>query len=77
MDLHENTGENDLWNGWDTNRPILKGALEALGYTVIDLGIVEDRSVNTDLGILWAQPPTAWTPTKQYSGKDLPKQILF
>lgn len=50
IDLHENTGEHDLWNGWDTNRPTLKGVLEALGYTVIDLGIVKDRSVNTNLG---------------------------
>ena len=77
IDLQENTEDNDLWNGWDTNRPALKGVLEAHGYTVTDLGIVKNRSVNTNLGT-WSSTtlPAAWTPTKQYSGKDLPKQTL-
>ncbi|KLO16304.1 hypothetical protein SCHPADRAFT_823382, partial [Schizopora paradoxa] len=31
------------WSGiWDTNRPTLQAALEALGYRVVDLGIVDD-----------------------------------
>ena len=42
----------DKWSGiWDTNRPSLKAALEGLGYEVVDLGIVEDRSVIHDTSI--------------------------
>ena len=34
----------DGWGGiWDTNRPSLQAALEGMGYTVVDLGIVPDR----------------------------------
>ncbi|KAI0092134.1 MoaB/Mog domain-containing protein [Irpex rosettiformis] len=33
----------DGWSGiWDVNRPSLRAALEGLGYTVLDLGIVPD-----------------------------------
>lgn len=44
LDLHESTSLEDNWTTWDTNRPTLKGALESCGYSVIDLGIVKDRS---------------------------------
>lgn len=30
------------WSGWDANRPTLMAALDALGYTVVDGGIVPD-----------------------------------
>lgn len=34
------------WGGiFDTNRPSLQAALEGLGYSVVDLGIVPDRCV--------------------------------
>ena len=34
----------EKWSGiWDTNRPSLQAALEAMGYEVIDLGIVNDK----------------------------------
>ncbi|PVG03674.1 hypothetical protein CPB86DRAFT_804123 [Serendipita vermifera] len=43
MDLHtQGKGEGAKWSGWDTNRPTLKGVLEAMGYPVVDLGIIED-----------------------------------
>jgi gephyrin len=46
LDLHSQEKNQDAkWSGWDTNRPTLKGALEAMGYSVIDLGIIPDRSV--------------------------------
>ncbi len=39
----DNKIEGDGWGGiWDTNRPSLRAALEGLGYTVLDLGIVPD-----------------------------------
>ncbi|KAF9498679.1 hypothetical protein BDN71DRAFT_1443074 [Pleurotus eryngii] len=39
----ESTSSSDSWKGiWDTNRPSLQAALEGLGYSVIDLGIVTD-----------------------------------
>ena len=51
VDLHRTTHSeasesNEKWTGiWDTNRPSLQAALETLGYSVIDLGIVKDRYV--------------------------------
>lgn len=42
LDLDEGTGRDDSWTGWDTNRPTLKGVLESRGYTVVDLGIIQD-----------------------------------
>lgn len=47
-DLHDNKAEEADWRGWDTNRPTLKTVLEALGYVVIDLGIVKDKLVPPD-----------------------------
>ncbi|KAF4575201.1 hypothetical protein EYR40_005063 [Pleurotus pulmonarius] len=39
----ESISSSDSWKGiWDTNRPSLQAALEGLGYSVIDLGIVTD-----------------------------------
>jgi len=36
--------EEEEWGGiYDTNRPSLRAALEALGYEVVDLGIVPDK----------------------------------
>ena len=44
--LSPNPLPSDGWGGiWDTNRPSLQAALIGLGYEVIDLGIVPDRSV--------------------------------
>ncbi|KAG8801691.1 hypothetical protein FRC16_011327 [Serendipita sp. 398] len=43
LDLEEDgTSTHSQWKSWDCNRPILKGALESLGYKVIDMGIVRD-----------------------------------
>ncbi|CAG8612787.1 9230_t:CDS:10 [Acaulospora colombiana] len=43
LDLHaQSNDEGAKWSGWDTNRPTLKGVLEAMGYSVIDLGIIKD-----------------------------------
>jgi gephyrin len=44
-DLRDTETGNDGWRSWDTNRPTLRTALEGLGYTVFDLGIVKDRLV--------------------------------
>ncbi|CAG7848680.1 SubName: Full=Related to Gephyrin {ECO:0000313/EMBL:CCA73955.1} [Serendipita indica DSM 11827] len=41
-DLADESDQQDEWRHWDTNRPILRGALEAQGYDVVDLGIVRD-----------------------------------
>ncbi|KAJ3533926.1 hypothetical protein NMY22_g7136 [Coprinellus aureogranulatus] len=39
----EQSKDSSQWGGiYDTNRPSLQAALEGLGYTVVDLGIVED-----------------------------------
>jgi gephyrin len=36
--------DSDGWGGiWDTNRPSLQAALEGMGYTIVDLGIVPDE----------------------------------
>ena len=48
VDLHHMPSDdplaNEEWTGvWDTNRPSLQAALETLGYSVIDLGIVKDK----------------------------------
>ncbi|KAF6748996.1 molybdenum cofactor biosynthesis protein [Ephemerocybe angulata] len=47
VDLHQTQAIeeqiSDQWGGiYDTNRPSLQAALEGLGYTVVDLGIVKD-----------------------------------
>lgn len=44
LDLHAPQKiDADGWGGiWDTNRPSLQGALEGMGYQVVDLGIVGD-----------------------------------
>jgi len=35
--------QEDEWGGiFDTNRPSLQAAVESLGYTVVDLGIISD-----------------------------------
>lgn len=52
IDLHgaepDDSSSKEEWTGvWDTNRPSLQAALETLGYSVIDLGIVKDRCVST------------------------------
>lgn len=43
---HQSSGSSpngESWTGvWDTNRPSLRAVLEAMGYEVKDLGIVED-----------------------------------
>jgi gephyrin len=40
----QTTTEQEEWGGiFDTNRPSLQAALEGLGYSVIDLGIVPDK----------------------------------
>ena len=41
-DLADESDSKAEWRNWDTNRPILRGALEAQGYEVVDLGIVRD-----------------------------------
>lgn len=48
VDLHQMPSDasssSEKWTGiWDTNRPSLQAALETLGYSVIDLGIVKDE----------------------------------
>lgn len=45
VDLHGQVSvEQSEWGGiFDTNRPSLTAALEGLGYSVVDLGIVPDR----------------------------------
>ena len=44
--LSPNPLPSDGWGGiWDTNRPSLQAALIGLGYEVIDLRIIPDRSV--------------------------------
>jgi molybdopterin biosynthesis enzyme len=44
--------ESAHWGGiFDTNRPSLQAALEGLGYTVVDLGIVGDTYVPSRLRI--------------------------
>ena len=47
VDIHaEHVAANsaEQWSGiYDTNRPSLQAALEGLGYTVLDLGIVPDK----------------------------------
>jgi hypothetical protein len=46
FDLHGSQKvSSEFWGGiWDTNRPSLQTAIEGLGYRVIDLGIVHDKS---------------------------------
>ena len=39
-DLNTSNGNGVIW---DTNRPSLQVALEAMGYEVVDLGIVQDE----------------------------------
>lgn len=38
----QSTSSNSWGGVWDTNRPSLQAALEGMGYTVLDLGIVAD-----------------------------------
>lgn len=54
VDLHgQATVEHGEWGGiFDTNRPSLRAALESLGYSVVDLGIVPDKWVIRTLVIM-------------------------
>lgn len=66
--LSPNPLPSDGWGGiWDTNRPSLQAALVGLGYEVVDLGIVPDRSVFwfCDAFCHSSHPtrPAAWKPT--------------
>ncbi|KAG9086124.1 hypothetical protein FRC07_013198 [Ceratobasidium sp. 392] len=62
VDLQNESSKNNTeqWAGvWDTNRPSLKAALEGLGYQVIDLGIVHDKSVQSYSALTVCSPALA------------------
>src|ERR1700730_13569295 len=40
---------------WDTNRPSLSAVLQGLGYDIMDLGIIPDRSVFGFPFALWTE----------------------
>jgi len=60
VDLHSPVSgrQEDEWGDiFDTNRPSLQAAVESLGYTVVDLGIISDtyvvkRILHTELTIM-------------------------